>query len=174
MSVRNYNGSGRWSVEAVQQRYAEYAQRYGVEQRSDLTPHEHWADGHHWIYPIMDCVIEGIKRGDPACVEIGVEFIEESASFRFGRTLKSKTARALRRAALTGEQKERIRKRVVEMLRAGYLPREYREYVKLARQIGLGEWTNQLERGMDLDNPRVRRYYEYLRDHAIGEGQDKR
>jgi hypothetical protein len=72
-------------------------------------------------------VIEGIEKGDLACAQIGVEFIEESASFAFGKILKSNTARALRRAPLTSEQKERIRRRVAEMLCAGYLPREYRQ-----------------------------------------------
>jgi len=57
------------------------------------------------------------------------------------------------------------------MLRADYLPSEYREYAKLARQIGLGEWSFQLDRDIDLSKPRVRRYYEYLKEYAAGEGR---
>ncbi len=33
---------------------------------SDLSSREHWAEGHHWIYPVMNRVIEGIEKGDPA------------------------------------------------------------------------------------------------------------
>ena len=112
MAVYNYNGTGRWSIEAVLERYEQYARHCGLTVHTDLTPREHRAQGHHWIYPVMYGVIDGIALGDPACIEIGVEFIEESASFTFGMILKSRIARLLRRAALTTRQKDRIRKRV--------------------------------------------------------------
>jgi hypothetical protein len=166
MAVRNYNGSGSWSVEAVQARYDTYAHRLRPAERTDLAPREHQSGADRWIYPVMEHIIEGIEKGDPACAEIGVEFIEESASFPFGMSLKSRTARALRRAELTPEQKERIRRRAVEMLRTAYLPGEFREYAKLARAIGLGPWLHQLDRGMDLDNARVHHYHKYIKTHA--------
>jgi hypothetical protein len=112
MKVINYNGNGFWSVDAVLKRYADYARRFAVTSPLDLTPLIHSSDQGKWIYPVMDRVIEDIEQGDLACAEIGVEFIEESDSFAFGRILKSNTARALRRTTLTDEQKERIRKRL--------------------------------------------------------------
>jgi UDP-2,3-diacylglucosamine pyrophosphatase LpxH len=84
--------------------------------------------------------------------------------------LKANTARALRRAPLTAGQEERIRKRVVEMLCAGHLPREYSQYAKLARRIGLGDWLSQVEQEADLNNVWVRHYYEYFKGHAAGGG----
>jgi hypothetical protein len=165
MKVINYNGNGFWSVEAVLKRYADYARRFAVTPR-DLTPRIHSSDQGKWIYPVMDRVIEGIELGDLACAEIGVEFIEESASFTFGRILKSNTARALRRTTLTDEQKERIRKRVVEMLEAKYLPREFRQYAKLVRKIGLGEWLPRVKEQSELAVPWVQRYYAYFTEHA--------
>ena len=117
----------------------------------------------------MDQVIKGIEEGDIACAEVGVEFIEESASFTFGRILKANTARALRRAPLTAEQKERIRKRVVEMLCTGYLPREFRQYAKLARKIGLGEWLSKVEREADLSDLWIQHYYKYFKERAASE-----
>jgi hypothetical protein len=104
------------------------------------------------------------SSGDPACAELGIEFIEEDRLFAFGRILKSNTARALRRASLTDAQKERIRKRVVEMLGRRYLPREYREYAKLARKIGLGGWLLRIEE--QAENPAAKHYYNYLKEHA--------
>ncbi len=86
MTVIDDNGTSFWNLEAIQQRYKLYAQRYGIAPLSKLSPREHTEKGKHWIYPLMDQVIEGIKHGDPACAEIGVEFIEDSASFPFGKS----------------------------------------------------------------------------------------
>ncbi len=55
------------------------------------------------------------------------------------------------------------------MLCTGYLPREYRQYAKLARKIGLGDWLSRVEREADLNSVWVRHYYEYLKEHAAGE-----
>lgn len=88
MTVIDYNGSGVWSVEEVLRRYAVYAQRYGIATPRDLNPLVHSDNDKQWIYPVMDRVIEGIEKGDQACVELGVEFIEDNSSFVFGRILK--------------------------------------------------------------------------------------
>ena len=96
MKFIDYNGTGRWSLQAIQERYREYACGLQVSPLLDLTPRAHEQKRRRWIYPVMDNVIEGIERGDKACIEIGVEFIEEDERFPFGRILKSNTARALR------------------------------------------------------------------------------
>ena len=166
MTVTDYNGTGFWSVERVLSRYAGYVKKYRIKAPRDLTPLVHTESEKRWVYPVMDRVIEGIEAGDLACAEIGIEFIEEDQSFTFGQILKSNTARALRRTQLTEAQKERIRKRVVAMLIASYLPREYRQYAKLARKIGLGEWLDEIKSKMPSDNPWVNRYYEYFDEHA--------
>ncbi len=166
MTTIDYNKTGFWSVEEVRNRYAAYVKKYDIAAPNDLTPTTHTQNNKQWIYPVMDRVIEGIEQGDLACAEIGVEFIEENASFPFGMTLKYNTARALRRSALTDSQKERIRKRVVEMLRVGYLPREYRQYAKLARKIGLGTALTDLKQELPMDNPWVQQYYNYFQEHA--------
>lgn len=137
IEIIDYNGEGRWSRAEILSRYARYAAEMGIVAR-DLSPMEEGSQGsRRWVYPVMDKVIDGIKAGDPACVRLGIEFIEEDAKFCFGKTLKSKTARTLRQAAsLSDEQKQRIRRRVFGMLRAGHVPHEYREYAKLVRKIG--------------------------------------
>lgn len=135
MEITDYNGEGSWSRTAILERYARYAAEMGIVAR-DLTPLAHVETGRKWVYPVMDKVIDGIKANDPACIRIGIEFIEEDVKFPFGKTLKSNAARALRRATLSDEQKLRIRKRVFGLLQAGHIPHEYREYAKLARKIG--------------------------------------
>ena len=164
MMVIDYNGSGFWSVDAVHARYAEYARRFRIVTTRDLSPLVHSNGDQQWIYSVMDRVIEGIEHGDQACAELGIEFIEEDQPFAFGRILKSNTARALRRTTLTDAQKERIRKRVVEMLGRQYLPREYRQYAKLARKIGLGNWLCRIEE--QSENPWAKHYYAYFKEHA--------
>ena len=156
MTVIDYN--------EVQGRYAKYARRFHVPTPRDLRPLVHSTGDKHWVYPVMDRVVEGIESGDLACAELGVEFIEEDALFAFGRILKSNTARALRRASLTAEQEERIRKRVVGMLGTQYLPREYKQYAKLVRKIGLGSWLSRIEE--HGENPRAKHYYTYFKEHA--------
>jgi hypothetical protein len=164
MEVIDYNGTDFWSVDEVRARYTKYACRFQITEPRKLSPVVHSNGDKQWIYSVMDAVIEGIEHGDLACAELGIEFIEEDRLFAFGRILKSNTARALRRASLTDAQKERIRKRVVEMLGRRYLPREYRQYAKLARKIGLGSWLSRIEE--QAENPAAKHYYTYLKEHA--------
>src|SRR5262249_39949375 len=116
-----------------------------------------------WVYPVMECVIEGIKAGDPACSVIGVEFIEEDGKFPFGAILKARTARALKRAALSQSLIVRIRRRIAAMLEVGNTPREYREYVKLLRKVGFSEIWPKIEASAPRDNKYAMRYFNYLR-----------
>jgi hypothetical protein len=159
MDVIDYNGEGRWSKAEILTRYSAYAAEAGIEPR-DLSPHEHFERGRRWVYPVMQEVITGIEAGDPACVRLGIEFIEEDAGFPFGRILKKNTAKALRRAPLSEEQGQRIVRRVVAMLRAGNTPREFREYAKLAREIGID--PRRLV-NLTVTNPYVARWIDYLK-----------
>jgi len=180
MRINDFNGDGKWSRDAILQRYSEYCKELGIPEM-DLSPAEHegttWGRGPgagepwvlgpqptRWVYPVMTKVIDGIKLGDEACKMIGIEFIEEDQRFTFGILLKSKTARMLRQTTLSEEQKARVRKRVIEMLLAGHVWREFREYAKLLKKIGVGEYRDELEAGVDRDNPYVMRFYRYLLD----------
>jgi hypothetical protein len=111
----------------------------------------------------MEDVIQGIEHGDAACIALGIDFVEEDDLFAFGKTLKSNTARSLRRARLTEEQKVRLRKHIVTMLVSGIIPHEMREYAKLLRAIGVGEHWQRLERDVPRDNPFAMRFYRVLR-----------
>jgi hypothetical protein len=165
--LRDYNGTGRWSVASVQQRYLEHCRTLEVTVPQLPSPKEVQEGNHRWIYPVMDSVIAGIRRGDRACVALGVELIEEPEYFAFGRILKANTARALRRATLTSEQIERLRARIVNMLLAADVPHEYHEYSRLLRRIGLGDWWQTVEQQVVRGNRYVMRYYEYFRKNAV-------
>lgn len=165
--VRDYDGTGRWSRESIVQRYNEYARQYGVKLPPDLKPEETTNGTTHWVYPVMFEVIKAIEAGDPAAIQIGVEFIEEDLTFMFGKGLKSGTARALRRAALSPEQAERVRKRVIQMLLAGHVPHEYQDYAKLLRKVGVGAWWSGVEEQIDRSNPYVMRFYRYFTQFVV-------
>lgn len=161
MRKSNVEGTGRWTLAAIRQRYHQYCRLHHLEPRP-FPSEEDWASGRGLIVSLMDAMIEGIKTGDLACAEIGVELIEEDGGFAFGRILKANTARALGRCALTEAHKERIRRRVVEMLARGFMPHEFRDYARLLRNIGLGEHREALEHSVDQANPWVRWYVNYL------------
>ena len=165
---RDFNGVLRWSVASVQGRYLQYCRPLAIAEPHVPQPREQVEDQRRWLFPIMDSVIEGIKRGDRACAEIGIEFIEEDEHFVFGRILKSNTARALRSVDLSGDQIDRLRTRLVTMLLSDYVPHEFHEYAKLLRHIGLGTCWPIIERDINRDNPYAMRYYQYLRSHATG------
>ncbi|NUM54071.1 MAG: hypothetical protein HUU46_10545 [Candidatus Hydrogenedentes bacterium] len=141
-----------------------YRQNLGLTPAT-LVPNVHSEGDHTWIYPLMDAVIDGIRSGDAACVQIGIDFIEEDEGFPFGRTLKSNTARALRRSVLTSADKNRIRARVVEMLARGNIPYEFRDYAKLLKRIGLAEFRTLIETFKDSEISRVNRYAKFLLDN---------
>jgi hypothetical protein len=139
--VRDQNGAGRWSAEQVIARYHEHAARLQVAHPRDLRPETYDHGGVRWVFPIMKQVIVGIEAQDLASAQIGVEFLEMDQSFTFGAILKSNCARALRRfAALTDEQIARIRRRVVTMYATGIVPREFAQYLRLLRRVGVGSY----------------------------------
>ena len=163
MIQRDYNGTGKWTVDAVQARYSDYAARYCVEHPLAPSPKVYVEGEIRWTYPIMDSVIDGIRAGDAACLTIGVEFIEEDKKFPFGSNLKSRTARALRQSKLPNALVVRIRRRVADMLQAGNTPREYREYAKLLRKIGFSELWPKIEANAPHHNKYAMRYFGYFR-----------
>ena len=161
-NVIDYNGAGEWSLQRVLERYAAYCDQLGLERRRSLMPREHQEGSRTWIYPVMDEVILGIEAMDPACIALGIDLIETDAFMPFGRILKANTARALRRSELAEPQKERIRRRIVSMLVAGSIRREFREYIKLLKRVGFDSYRERIEAETPRGNPYAMRFYRSL------------
>ncbi|HEX2553429.1 MAG TPA: hypothetical protein VHL98_07000 [Microvirga sp.] len=160
------DGTGLWTHDAIRERYRRYCRAHHVQ--APPWPQAGWLEERGWIAGVMDHLAERMKQGDLAAAEIGIEFIEEDGSFAFGRTTKCRVARALRHCRLTDGQMDRIRRRVIDMLGRGYMPREFREYARLLRRIGLGGHRAALERAAESGNAWVGWYGRYLRGEAPG------
>ncbi|MBX3296629.1 MAG: hypothetical protein KF762_13075 [Acidobacteria bacterium] len=161
--IRDFNGQGRWSREEIERRFRSYAKAFGTT-GLELNPRIYEAGSTKWFYPLIEEVIVGIRQGDRACIELGVELIEDSDSMPFGKILKSDAAKALRHSAghLSEDHRRRIRKRVADMLIEQYMPREFVQYVKLARTVGFAEELERVRSEADLTNRWVRHYLERL------------
>ena len=165
--IIDYNGEGKWSRKQINLRYRNYCKQLKITPL-DIGPriHENVGAKKVWIYPVMYKVIEGIEQGDRVCKIIGVELLEESNTMPFGRILKSNTARALRRTNLDYNLQERLRNRIIAMLIEGKVPREYREYAKLLRTIGINKYDWQIiERHFPQDNIYAMKYYRYFKEY---------
>lgn len=168
VQIIDYNGTGIWSRAAILDRYARYRQQLRLPKRS-LPGTETTQGDRTWVYPVMNNIIASVAEGDPAAVKIALEFVEEDQSFAFGMIIKSRAARALRqRVVLREGQQARLRRRFADMLMRGYLPREYKEYAKLFRKIGLGEHRAAIEAVAQSENPFIRRWAWYLRQNHEG------
>ena len=170
---RDYNGSGRWSAAEIREPYLRHASSLGVREPRSLNPRTHAEGDVVWTFPVMERVIEGIEEGDPACAEIGVQFIEDWQRQPFGSQLQAQTARALRHASLTTDQIARLRSKILQLLVSGDVPLEYREYAKLLRRIGVGEEWASLRASVDRSNPHVLRYVRYIEEHVRGAASNK-
>ncbi|MDC3379272.1 hypothetical protein OAX78_03220 [Planctomycetota bacterium] len=167
MTKKRYdsNGEGRWSRRQLLARYNDYARRFGLRGPLPLDDRRHETRKAVWIYPTLFAVVDGVGAGDPACVEIAVELIEADELMPFGRILKSNAARALRLAQLTSDHVARIRTRVFAMLKRGEIPREFRDYAKLLRRVGVGPGWSELP-ALHVQGPYARRWRDYLLAHA--------
>jgi hypothetical protein len=103
----------------------------------------------------------GLSRNDPSC------------SSKLLRLLQSIFAQR-QRCNLTESQKERIRTRVIAMLRRGFMPGEFRDYARLLRRIGVKAHREELLHGVDRTNPWAAWYVGYLLNENPGPKPDPR
>ena len=170
MTINDYNGTGRWTLISTRDRYYSLAATLGVHTPNFPEPYRHLSSRGEWIYPAMNGVIAQAEEGDRACVELGLELIETDQSMPFGRLIKIKAARMLRRADLFNDQMNRIRRRVLTIIDSNKICFEFRDYAKLLRSIGLPEDWREFCPNADSSNPCVHKYLLYFEAQASENG----
>lgn len=98
----------------------------GVAIPYELEPRTHTnSNGMTWIYNIMESVADGVKNGEPACVELSVQYIEDNVMGSTTGYIRERMARRLRRANLNERQKARLSFVFMQQLRHEKLLKEY-------------------------------------------------
>ena len=80
----------------------------------------------HWYR-----LAEGVRAGDPACIALAIDFIEDRFIASYSGFARTRLANALRSAVLTGEQKERLSAHFLDMLERGDRSEEFSAYLRL-------------------------------------------
>jgi hypothetical protein len=161
----DYNADGRWSVAAVQARYRQLSNSLGgmagfePEPRTYTNPR-----GMTWVYNIMDSVVDGAQLGDKACIELCVEYIEANIMAPTTGYIRERMARSLCRVELTPRQKQRLAAVFVGQLEKQQLRKEFREYTRLFRKIGVESYRAEIERLASSDQAYIRRAVARLLD----------
>jgi len=89
-------------------------------------------------------VAAGIKQACPACVELGVRYIELDYMGSYSGYIKERLATVLRGARLSSDQESRLMGCIDALAAAGQRRYEWRQYSRLAASIsGAGQKTKQ-------------------------------
>ncbi len=104
---------------------------------------------------------------DLGCAELGIEFIQTNDSFDFGRPSNQTSRVPCDARLLSNSKRKEFGGRVIEMLDTGYLPREFRQYAKLARKLGLREFLPRIKQVAAVSSDVwVQRYCAYFEEYA--------
>jgi len=148
-TIRDYNTDPRWTPEAVQARYRQICRDLRLPDARRISPRIVDSGPTRWVFPVIDDVLEGVRHGDRACVELAVRYLVDDPRAPFSRSAKPRLARLLRNSDLSEGQKERLRARIVALFELPYPGREFRWYLNLLRRIGIGDHETKLRRYLE-------------------------
>nr|WP_309684441.1 hypothetical protein [Armatimonas sp.] len=100
-----------------------------------LPDRKNWLQYRATLYKIAD----GVRAKDPACIELAVRYIELHYIGSYSGYLRTHLARGLKHASLSAEQKERLDRVFLSMVKRGDYTCEFREYVKIWQHIASPE-----------------------------------
>ena len=159
----NYNHHGKWSVDAVKQRYANLRIVLGGAEGFELEPRIYTnKGGMTWVYNIMDAVVDGVRLGDHACVELAIDYIEDNLMDSTTGYIRERMARALRRAELTEHQKKQLATTFLKQLEQATLHKEFKKYCRLFKTIGVAPYRARIEKCARSEKQYIRRAVQRL------------
>jgi len=158
----DYNPEGKWSVASVTARYAGLRVQLGGDD-FELKPRVYTnPGGMTWTYNIMESVADGVRRGDQACIELAIAYIEDNIMASYTGYIRERMARSLRRAPLSKSQQTRLATVFLSQLISGNLHKEYREYIRLFRTMGVADFRTTIEKQRASAKAYIRRAAERL------------
>ena len=159
----NYNHHGKWSVDAVKQRYANLRILLGGAEGFELEPRRYTNKGGiTWIYNIMDAVVCGVRLGDKACVQLSIDYIDGNLMDSTTGYIRERMARALRRAQLTEHQKKQLATIFLKQLEQQSLRKEFKEYCRLFKTIGVEPYRARIEKCANSEKQYIQRAVQRL------------
>jgi hypothetical protein len=154
----DYNSAGKWSVTMVESRYARLRTQLGGVAGFELTPRTYTnSRGMTWVYPILDRVVEGVRLGDSACIELAVEYIEDNVMGSYTGYLRERLARGLRHAELSKSQRTRLVNVFLSQLTRGNLHQEFRAYIRLFKTLGIDDHRSTIAHALTSEKAYLRR-----------------
>ena len=143
---------------AVVRRHSDLRTRLGGVRGFELVPRTYTnSGGMTWVYNIMESVVDGVRLGDQACIEISVEYIEDQVMGSCTGYIRERMARTLRHAQLSSSQRDRLARVFLFQLASGCLYKEFKEYIRLFKVIGVDEYRASIERFSTSPKAYIRR-----------------
>ena len=128
LSFESYHAiPARWSYESVIAEHRRLGGTFDIAGTPRQTVFPNGIVERRLWYNLAD----GARAGDAACVELAVRFIEEHFIVSYSGYARARLARALKRAALSPEQKRRLSTRFLALLKRGERCHEFESYLAL-------------------------------------------
>jgi len=94
-------------------------------------------DRYNWLQyrETLRRVAEGVREGDPACIEIAIRYIELNYFGSYSGFIRERLARCLKNQELTNSQIERLKIHFQYLINSKMCFTEFREYKKLQQRL---------------------------------------
>ena len=92
---------------------------------------------YNWLQYIetLRGIAQGIKAGDPACVELAIRYIELNYFGSYSGFLRARFARLLKSQSLSKSQISRLNKHFEFLIKSNQCFEEFKEYNKLRKKL---------------------------------------
>ena len=133
-----YHGVPRgWRAGEIRREHSKLGGTYDLDGPDALEPGapSFLPDRYKWLQyrQTLYRVVEGVRQGDLACVEIAVRYIELHHVGSYSGYVRVRLARALKSAALSEAQKRRLHDHLSAMIIKQEKVDEFKDYLKLWR-----------------------------------------
>lgn len=109
---------------------------------------------------------ERLESDHPQAIERAIQFLEVDPMFVRSGYMKEKFLRRLKRAFLSAEQQERLRKVILARVSGGGR-REYRDYCRLARVLTTPEFKIEVEKLLKVGDENIKERAKWLLDAIL-------